>query len=68
MREFRNQLKMTVVDVAKQAGLSPGMLSKIERGITSPSLNTLDTIANALNVPVTPLFHLGLRLRCGRNS
>ena len=47
---------MTVADVAKQAKLSPGMLSKIERGITSPSLNTLSAIANALNVPVTAFF------------
>ncbi len=56
IREFRKQLKMTVADAAKQADLSPGMLSKIERGITSPSLNTLAAIANALNVPVTAFF------------
>jgi transcriptional regulator with XRE-family HTH domain len=56
IREFRKQLKMTVADVAKQADLSSGMLSKIERGITSPSLNTLAAIADALNVPVTSFF------------
>lgn len=56
IRVFRKQLNMTVADVAKQAKLSPGMLSKIERGVTSPSLNTLSAIANALNVPVTAFF------------
>ena len=56
IREFRKQLKMTVADVAKQADLSSGMLSKIERGVTSPSLNTLSSIAHALNVPVTSFF------------
>jgi len=56
VREYRKQLKMTVADIAKQAELSPGMLSKIERGITSPSLNTLAAIAHALNVPVTAFF------------
>ena len=56
IREYRKQLKMTVADVAKQASLSSGMLSKIERGVTSPSLNTLDAIAHALNVPVTAFF------------
>ncbi len=56
IREFRKQLKMTVVEVSKQAGLSQGMLSKIERGVTSPSLNTLSAIAGALNVPVTAFF------------
>ncbi len=56
IREFRNQLKMTVSDIAKQAGLSQGMLSKIERGVTTPSLGTLYSLAQALNVPVTSLF------------
>jgi transcriptional regulator with XRE-family HTH domain len=56
IREYRKQLKMTVADVAKQANLSSGMLSKIERGVSSPSLNTLAAIAHALNVPVTAFF------------
>ena len=56
IRDYRKKLKMTVADVAKQADLSVGMLSKIERGITSPSLNTLAGIANTLNVPVTAFF------------
>ena len=56
IREYRKQLKMMVRDVAGQANLSSGMLSKIERGITSPSLNTLAAIADALNVPVTSFF------------
>ncbi len=32
------------------------MLSKIENGLTSPSLATLNALANALQVPVTSLF------------
>ena len=56
VRTFRQRLGMTVVEVAKQAGLSPGMLSKIENGLTSPSLATLNAVAGALNVPVTALF------------
>ena len=56
VRAFRNQLGMTVAEVAKQAGLSPGMLSKIENGNTSPSLATLNALSKALNVPVTSLF------------
>jgi transcriptional regulator with XRE-family HTH domain len=55
-REFRLLLNMTVAEVAKQAGLSPGMLSKIENGNTSPSLATLTGLSRALNVPVTSLF------------
>ena len=36
--------------------LSIGMLSKIENGNTSPSLTTLQTLANALSVPLTSFF------------
>ena len=56
VRLFRQQLDMTVAEVAKLAGLSPGMLSKIENGMTSPSLATLSALAQALGVPVTSLF------------
>ncbi|MEG3619200.1 XRE family transcriptional regulator [Magnetovibrio sp. PR-2] len=56
VREFRNKLGMTVVELSKQAGVSPGMLSKIENGQTSPSLATLQSLSRALNVPVTTLF------------
>ena len=56
VRQFRQKLDMTVVELAKVAGLSAGMLSKIEHGLTSPSLSTLQSLANALHVPVTALF------------
>ncbi|MFQ5773672.1 MAG: helix-turn-helix domain-containing protein [Kiloniellaceae bacterium] len=55
-RHFRQQLDMTVAEVAKLAGLSSGMLSKIENGMTSPSLATLRALSRALNVPVTSFF------------
>lgn len=56
VRSFRRQIGATVAEVAKQAGLSPGMLSKIENGLTSPSLATLKTLSVALNVPFTSFF------------
>jgi transcriptional regulator with XRE-family HTH domain len=56
VREFRAKLGMTVADLARQAGLSAGMLSKIENGMTSPSLATLQSLSGALNVPVTAFF------------
>ena len=56
VRVFRRQLNMTVAEVASQAHLSPGMLSKIENGLTSPSLATLKSLSGALNVPVTAFF------------
>lgn len=56
IREFRKQLEVTMAEVASLAGLSVGMLSKIERGVSSPSLSTLTAVAAALNVPVTSFF------------
>ncbi len=56
VRSSRKRLNLTVAALAKQAQLSTGMLSKIENGQTSPSLATLTSLANALQIPVTSLF------------
>lgn len=56
VRAFRKKLDMTVVELSRLAGLSAGMLSKIERGIASPSLATLQALSSALHVPVTAFF------------
>ena len=52
----REKLGITISELAKDAHISGGMLSKIENGQTSPSLSTLQALAKALNVPVTSLF------------
>ena len=56
VRSLRHQQDLTVADLARSTGLSIGMLSKIENGITSPSLTTLQSLARALSVPVTSFF------------
>ena len=56
VRLFRKKLDMTVAELARQADLSAGMLSKVENGRTSPSLATLHALSAALNVPVTAFF------------
>jgi len=56
VRSLRKQHDMTVMELAGQAGLSAGMLSKIENGGICPSLHTLQALAQALNVPITALF------------
>jgi transcriptional regulator with XRE-family HTH domain len=56
LRAFRRQQDMTVADLAAATGLSIGMLSKIENGNTSPSLTTLQALANALSIPLTSFF------------
>jgi len=56
VRSLRKQHDMTVAELAGQAGLSVGMLSKIENGGICPSLHTLQALAQALNVPITAFF------------
>jgi transcriptional regulator with XRE-family HTH domain len=56
VRAFRRQQGMTVADLAAVTGLSIGMLSKIENGITSPSLTTLQILSHAFSTPITSFF------------
>ncbi|MEH6522520.1 helix-turn-helix domain-containing protein [Sulfitobacter sp.] len=56
VRAFRHKQEITVAELSTATGLSIGMLSKIENGNTSPSLTTLQTLANALSVPLTAFF------------
>jgi transcriptional regulator with XRE-family HTH domain len=56
VRAYRLARRITVTQLAAQTGLSIGMLSKIENGQTSPSLTTLQALADALNVPLTAFF------------
>jgi DNA-binding XRE family transcriptional regulator/uncharacterized cupin superfamily protein len=56
VRAYRKKLGITVADLGGAINLSLGMLSKIENGIISPSLNTLQTLSDALGVPLTAFF------------
>jgi len=56
VRDLRQDLGLTMERFAEEAGLSIGMLSKIEHGQTSPSLSTLTALANAGGVPFTAFF------------
>lgn len=56
IRNFRKKMDLTIAELAKLAGLSAGMLSKIENGNASPSLGTLQALSRALNIPFTAFF------------
>jgi transcriptional regulator with XRE-family HTH domain len=56
IRELRQKDKLTIAEVAAQAGISRGMVSKIENGQVSTSLETLSKIAQALGVSLAHLF------------
>jgi transcriptional regulator with XRE-family HTH domain len=56
VRRLRKSLDLTVAELGLAAGISAGMLSKIENGAISPSLSTLEALSRALNVPISRLF------------
>ena len=56
IRLMRRERDLSVVELAASAGISNGMMSKIENGQISPSLSTVQAIAAALAVPFTSLF------------
>jgi DNA-binding XRE family transcriptional regulator len=56
IRQLRRALDLSVADLAGAAGISTGMMSKIENGQISPSLATLQSISSALSVSLSSLF------------
>jgi transcriptional regulator with XRE-family HTH domain len=49
-RRIRDELGLTLASVAQQAQISPGMLSRLETGRVSPSLETIVALAEVLGV------------------
>jgi transcriptional regulator with XRE-family HTH domain len=56
LRELRLAHRLTLSQVADRAGVSRSLLSKIENGLVSTSLETLARLAQALGVSLSALF------------
>lgn len=56
IRDLRRERGLTLRDLSSSTGLSTGLLSQVERGVTDPSLAALRRIARALEVPIFGLF------------
>lgn len=56
IRAIRNRKKITISQMCEVTGLSKGFISNVENNNTSPSINTLQTIAAFLNVPLAYLL------------
>lgn len=52
IKERRDSLRITQVDLAEMAEISPNTLYKIERGQTNPSLDVLLKITNVLGFEI----------------
>jgi transcriptional regulator with XRE-family HTH domain len=55
----RAQRGIKVSGLARQIGVSPSLISQIERGQSRPSVSTLFALAEALDVPVDAFFRDG---------
>ncbi|WP_246471187.1 helix-turn-helix domain-containing protein [Aminobacter carboxidus] len=56
VRASRKRHGMTACELADAANISVGMMSKIENGLRSASLSTLQALSRALCVPLTALL------------
>ena len=56
VRALRMAGGLTGGELANRCGVSRSLLSRIERGLVSPSVETLDRIATGLHVPIARFF------------
>ncbi|SHG04553.1 helix-turn-helix domain-containing protein [Dysgonomonas macrotermitis] len=56
IKEILKERGITALTLAKGIEMTQANLSNIMTGKTKPSLDTLEKIASALNVPITDLF------------
>ena len=56
IKEIRKDKQLIISDVADKAGVSNGLISRIENGRSFPSLPVLLNIIGALNIEVSSFF------------
>lgn len=58
VKKFRTEKKMSLSELAEQAGVAKSYLSSLERNLQqNPSIQFLEKIAQVLNIPVEHLIH-----------
>jgi transcriptional regulator with XRE-family HTH domain len=56
VRELRKQRSLSLRALAEACNISPNTVSLIERGLSSPSVDTLQRLASGLGVPIVAFF------------
>lgn len=56
LKKIRSQHQMTLEMLAEKSGLTKSYISKVERGLAKPSIETALKLAHAMNVSVETLF------------
>lgn len=58
VKKFRQDKRMSLSELAEQAGVAKSYLSSLERNLQkNPSIQFLEKIAGVLNIPVEHLIH-----------
>ncbi|SHK10490.1 helix-turn-helix domain-containing protein [Paramaledivibacter caminithermalis] len=53
IKKLRISKKLTLKDLSDRTGLSTGFLSQLERGLTTIAIDSLENVANALDVDLS---------------
>jgi transcriptional regulator with XRE-family HTH domain len=56
LSQLRLQHGLTLGEVSSRVGISRSMLSRIENGLSAPSIDTLEQISNALGISLSKIF------------
>jgi transcriptional regulator with XRE-family HTH domain len=56
VRTLRKEKSLTLTQLAERTGLSPAIVSQVERGLANPSFTTLAQLAHGLEIPVGRFF------------
>lgn len=56
IRAIRKRKNITIAQICEETGLSQGFMSQVETNKTSPSISTLENIAQTLKVPLAYLL------------
>ena len=59
VRELREERGLSLRGLAELCGISPNTVSLIERGASSPSVDTLQNLARGLEIPIVNFFERG---------
>jgi transcriptional regulator with XRE-family HTH domain len=58
LREYREDMSVTQIEMSKLSGLPQPTVSRVERGRSDPSLSTLRAMATGIAVPLGDLLKL----------
>ena len=62
IRELRKHRGIILKEFSQKVGVTPSLISQVERGVAAPSISTLKMISNALGFPSHPSLVIKINL------